>query len=255
MAPLRDGGRRIILGHAHDVRETASLWAADPLSVFRIVDALDPPSREVDFDQLVAAAVERVRRRFSSRGRNQGNKYARVAYAWLKHRKWQAVGIPRRTFFHALKKVKDFFYAQKIRVKCAFSSVSPAVMLHSERNFCAVSGNHAWCTVKTKRIHMKTHNPDLRGTVKFPPRPHSTEEIHCSPAEPWLLACSLVGKYDRWQVNTYRKFYELISDDIFYREIIDATRIIFDESRNIMVPSAFLAAQFKLAAAGKEIYR
>ena len=78
MAPLRDGGRRIILGHAHDVRETASLLAADPLSVFRIVDALDPPSREVDFDQFVAAAVERVRRRFSSRGRNQGNKYARV---------------------------------------------------------------------------------------------------------------------------------------------------------------------------------
>lgn len=248
-------GRRIVLGHVHDVRQTVSLSLADPLSVFRIVDALDPPSREVDFDQLVAAAAERVRRRFSSRGRNQGNKYARVAYAWLKHRKWQAVNIPRRTFFHALKKVKDFFYAPKIRVKCAFSSVSPAVMLHAERNFCAVSGNHAWCTVKTKRIHMKTHNPDLRGTIKFPPQPQSTEEIHCSPAEPWLLACSLVGKYDRWQVNTYRKFYELISDDIFYREIIDATRIIFDESRNIMVPSAFLAAQFKLAAAGKEIYR
>ena len=125
------------------------------------------------------------RRRFSSRGRNQGNKYARVAYAWLKHRKWQAVCIPRRTFFHALKKVKDFFYTPKIRVKCAFSSVSPAVMLHSERNFCAVSGNHAWC----------------------------------------------------------------------YRDIIDATRIIFSESRNITVPAAFLAAQFKLAAEGKEIYR
>ena len=253
--PMTTKGRRIVLGHVHDVRQTVSLSLADPLSVFRIVDALDPPSCEVDFDQLVAAAVERVRRRFSFRGRNQGNKYARVAYAWLKHRKWQAVSIPRRTFFHSLKKVKDFFYAQKIRVKCAFSSVSPRTMLHSERNFCAVSGNHAWCTVKTKRIHMKTHNPDLRGTIKFPPQPQSTEEIHCSPAEPWLLACSLVGKYDRWQVNTYRKFYELISDDIFYREIIDATRIIFDESRNIMVPSAFLAAQFKLAAAGKEIYR
>ena len=113
-------GRRIVLGHVHDVRQTVSLSLADPLSVFRIVDALDPPSREVDFDQLVAAAVERVRRRFSSRGRNQGNKYARVAYAWLKHRKWQAVSIPRRTFFHALKKVKDFFYAQKIRVKRTF---------------------------------------------------------------------------------------------------------------------------------------
>ena len=129
MAPLRDGGRRIILDHAHDVRETSSLLATDPLSVFRIVDALDPPSREVDFDQLVAAAVERVRRRFSSRGRNQGNKYARVAYAWLKHRKWQAVSIPRRTFFHALKKVKDFFYAPKIRVKCAFLGMLPIHMV------------------------------------------------------------------------------------------------------------------------------
>lgn len=174
MMPMTTKGRRIVLGHVHDVRQTVSLSLADPLSVFRIVDALDPPSREVDFDQLVAAAVERVRRRFSSRGRNQGNKYARVAYAWLKHRKWQAVSIPRRTFFHALKKVKDFFYAKKIRVKCAFSSVSPRTMLHSERDFCAVSGNHAWCTVKTKRIHMKTHNPDLRGTIKFPPRPQST---------------------------------------------------------------------------------
>ena len=115
---MNNKDRCIVLGHIYDVRQTASLLAADPLSVFRIVDALDPPSREVDFDQLVAAAVERVRRRFSSRSRNQGNKYARVAYAWLKHRKWQAVGIPRRTFFHALKKVKDFFYAQKTRVKC-----------------------------------------------------------------------------------------------------------------------------------------
>jgi len=94
MMPMTTKGRRIVLGHVHDVRQTVSLSLADPLSVFRIVDALDPPSREVDFDQLVAAAVERVRRRFSSRGHNQGNKYARVAYAWWKHRKWQAVSIP-----------------------------------------------------------------------------------------------------------------------------------------------------------------
>ena len=79
MMPMNNKGWRIVLGLIHDVRQTASLSLADPLSVFRIVDALDPPSREVDFDQLVAAAVERVRRRFSSRDRNQGNKYARVA--------------------------------------------------------------------------------------------------------------------------------------------------------------------------------
>ena len=100
-----------------------------------------------------------------------------------------------------------------------------------------------------------TKNPDLRSRISFPPRPRSTEEIHCSLTAPWLLACSLTGKYDRWQVNSYRKYYDLIDDDLFYRDIIDATRIIFSESRNITVPAAFLAAQFKLAAEGKEIYR
>ena len=100
-----------------------------------------------------------------------------------------------------------------------------------------------------------TKNPDLRSRISFPPRPRSTEEIHCSLTAPWLLACSLTGKYDRWQVNTYRKYYDLIDDDLFYRDIIDATRIIFSESRNITVPAAFLAAQFKLATEGKEIYR
>ena len=58
MMPMNNKGRRIVLGHIHDVRQTASLLAADPLSVFRIVDALDPPSREVDFDQLAAAAFK-----------------------------------------------------------------------------------------------------------------------------------------------------------------------------------------------------
>ena len=99
------------------------------------------------------------------------------------------------------------------------------------------------------------NNPDMRGKITFPPRSKSTEEIHCSPAAPWLLACSLVGKFDRWQIYTYRKYYNLIDDDLFYREIIDATRIIFAESRNIVAPPAFLAAQFKFAAEGKEIYR
>ena len=116
--PMTTKGRRIVLGHVHDVRQTASLFAADPLSVIRIINALDSPSRECGFDRLVAAAIERVRRHFSSRSHSRGNKYARVAYAWLKQRNWRLLGIPRRTFFHALKKVKDFFYAQKIRVKC-----------------------------------------------------------------------------------------------------------------------------------------
>ena len=39
------------------------------------------------------------------------------------------------------------------------------------------------------------------------------------------------------------------------RDVLDATRIILDESRNILAPSAFLTAQLKLAAEGKEIYK
>ena len=145
------GGRRIVLGHAYDVRQTASLFAADPLSVIRIINALDSPSRECGFDRLVAAAIERVRRHFSSRSHSRGNKYARVAYAWLKQRNWRLLGIPRRTFFHALRKIKDFFEALKTRVKSTFSSSSPSAMLHSNRDFRAVSEDCARCAVETKK--------------------------------------------------------------------------------------------------------
>ena len=102
---------------------------------------------------------------------------------------------------------------------------------------------------------MKSHNPDMRGRISFPPRPSSIEDLLCSSAEPWLLACSLVGKYDRWQCNTFRKLYSQLADDEFFREVLDATRIILDESRNIIAPAAFLVTQLKLAAEGKEIYR
>ena len=98
-------------------------------------------------------------------------------------------------------------------------------------------------------------NPDMRGRYYFPPRPTTKEAIYESPEPPWLTACSLVGKFDRWQVNTYRKLYLAVDDDGFFRDVLDATRIILDESRNIIAPPAFLAAQLKLAAEGKEIYR
>jgi len=108
--------------------------------------------------------------------------------------------------------------------------------------------------VATENSEMKT-NPDMRGRIVFPPRPATKEDIFNSICPAWIIACSLVGKFDRWQVNTYRKLHGLIGDDYLYREIIDVTRVIFDESRNIIVPPAFLAAQFKLAAEGKEVYR
>ena len=98
-------------------------------------------------------------------------------------------------------------------------------------------------------------NPDMRGRIAFPPRPASKEDIYESVCAPWLMACALTGKYDRWQVNTYRKLYNAIADDLLYRDVMELTRIILDESRNIIAPPAFLAAQFKLAAEGKEVYR
>ena len=59
-----------------------------------------------DRERLVKSAVERVRRHFGRRNRGRGNKYAKVAYAYFKRRGWRKTGLPRRTFFHALKKVR-----------------------------------------------------------------------------------------------------------------------------------------------------
>ena len=55
---------------------------------------------------MARAAVERVRRQF-------GNRYARIASAYFRRKRWEAAKVPRRTFFHALKKVKDFLQADK----------------------------------------------------------------------------------------------------------------------------------------------
>ena len=88
---------RIVLGHRADVAETAALRSS---SVW-------------DYERMVAAAVERVRRHFGRRSKTMGNKYSRVARAYFHHRKWKELGIPRRTFSHALKKVKDFLRACK----------------------------------------------------------------------------------------------------------------------------------------------
>ena len=108
--------------------------------------------------------------------------------------------------------------------------------------------------VATENSEMKT-NPDMRGRIVFPPRPTTKEEIYECSAPSWCIACSLVGKFDRWQVNTYRKLFNAIDDDLLYRDVMELTRIILEESRNIIAPPAFLAAQFKLAAEGKEVYR
>ena len=99
---------RIVLGRRADVAETAAL---------RSSSVWDGTARTFDRERLVRSAVERVRRHFGRRNRARGNKYARVAYAYFKRRGWRKTGLPRRTFFHALKKVKVFLYACKQRAK------------------------------------------------------------------------------------------------------------------------------------------
>ena len=52
-------------------------------------------------------------RHFGRRDKALGNKYAKVAYAYFKRRSWRKTGLSESSFFHALKKVKDFFEADK----------------------------------------------------------------------------------------------------------------------------------------------
>ena len=102
------GRHRMVLGRYADAAEGAArlpaAWGGGAI-------------RSGDYERMVAAAVERVRRHFGRRDKEAGNKYAKVAYAYFKRRSWHKTGLPRRTFFHALKKVKDFLYACKQRTK------------------------------------------------------------------------------------------------------------------------------------------
>ena len=102
---------RMTLGRDADAAETAALTLADPRATERIFDALDwehderyDREMEVAEKSRVKTAVQRVRRAL-------GDGCANVAYAYFNHKTWREVGIPRRTFFHRLKKVKIFFHA------------------------------------------------------------------------------------------------------------------------------------------------
>ena len=104
------GKHRMVLGRYQDAKLGAerlvgvgsSSWRERESSSWRA----ECSTSELEFKRMVNAAVERVRRRF-------GNKYAKVARAYFKRKPWQKTGLPRRTFYHALKKVKDFFHACK----------------------------------------------------------------------------------------------------------------------------------------------
>ena len=96
------GGRhRMVLGRYQDAR----------LGAERLVGVISSSSsasaREaVEFKRLVNAFVARVRRRF-------GDKYAKIALAYIRGRHWSKTGIPKPTFYYALKKIEKTFYAHK----------------------------------------------------------------------------------------------------------------------------------------------
>ena len=102
---------RMTLGRDTDVAETAALTLADENAERRMFDELDREYVEQCEQEMedaerayIKAAVQRVRRAL-------GDGCANVAYAYFNHKTWKEAGIPRRTFFHRLKKVKIFFHA------------------------------------------------------------------------------------------------------------------------------------------------
>ena len=110
---------RMTLGHIADAAQSAALTIADPRATERIIEACDyEPENEVTAmkeidpsDELRRnAAVHRVRRTL-------GNKCGNVIHAYLNHKNWEDLKMPRATFLYALKKVEDFFQPHKIRVK------------------------------------------------------------------------------------------------------------------------------------------
>ena len=96
---------RLVLGRDADVAETAARMASS-YSAFAS-GGCDARERR---NRMVNAVVERVRRRL-------GNKCARVARAYFNCKPWEKAGLPERTFYHALKKVRIFLGADKHWVK------------------------------------------------------------------------------------------------------------------------------------------
>ena len=99
------GKHRMVLGRYQDARVGAERVVGEASWSWR-EEPRNTRNGSVEYNRMVNAAVERVRRRF-------GNKYAKVARAYFNRKPWQKTGLPRRTFYHALKKVKEFFQADK----------------------------------------------------------------------------------------------------------------------------------------------
>ena len=104
---------RMVLGRDADVAETAALTLADHRATERIVEELDR-----EHDERIAEIMERRRKERDRKRRNRavgkvkvalGEVYADALKAWLNGQTWSDIGVPERTFWDRLKKVKIFF--------------------------------------------------------------------------------------------------------------------------------------------------
>ena len=101
---------RMTMGFAADAAETAALTMVDPRATERIIEACDymderafaEKSIDLTDEQCRNAAVHRVRRAL-------GNTCGNVIHAYLNHKNWKDINIPRTTFLYALKKLKIIF--------------------------------------------------------------------------------------------------------------------------------------------------
>ena len=109
---------RIVLGRSGDVRDITADVRADTYATDRIYAAMD-----WEHDEHIAELRERRRKERDRKRRGRavgkvkkvlGDDYADVVRAWLKGRTWRDMGIPERTFWDRLKKVKDFFGLENI---------------------------------------------------------------------------------------------------------------------------------------------
>ena len=113
------GKHRMVLGRYQDAKlgaervvgvgSSSSSWSWSWSWRGREVGGTSWSGRERGRDEvkkLVNAFVARVRRRF-------GDKYAKVALAYIHDRHWSKTGIPKPTFYYALKKIEKVFYADK----------------------------------------------------------------------------------------------------------------------------------------------
>jgi hypothetical protein len=108
---------RVTLGHIADTAQSAALTIADDRATERIIEALDYQHDRLnqEFEEKRQKERDRKRRaRAIKRVRNElGDVYADVLDAVLKYQTWDDLGIPQRTFWDRLKKVKIFFEAVK----------------------------------------------------------------------------------------------------------------------------------------------